>query len=129
MQDLEQIILRYTGVIASGFPKALNLERHIRKRYASCLENINVQIVEVSALCIQEEVKKGPTGGICRTCWRLWNKEHNAKSFTQTGRSSEGIQIPERQFKSGMEGWSLLQKQEGQVWTCQICKVPIGILF
>ena len=69
------------------------------------------------------------TGGLCRPCWRVWNKEHNTKYMHTQEVKAKTRRFPKGEQESCLEGWTLLQAEKGQLCECKVCSLPTGIHF
>lgn len=114
---------------ASGFPKALNLEKHNIKcgkaLSESQLRNMWKTIV-CSTKCNEEDNDRR----IMQTLLENMEQGTQYKIHAYTRSESESSKISKRQYESCMERWNMLSEKERELsCKCKICKMPIGVYF
>jgi len=114
---------------ASGFPKALNIEKVICKRY----EKSKSQVSEMWKAIIRETKyeKESDNWKLMQTLLENLEQTEQHKIYAHSSSQSESVQIPGRQRQSWLERWDNLQEKKGplQFQRCKICEMPTTIFI
>jgi DNA modification methylase len=113
---------------ASGFPKASNTVVVLRKRYAEASKS-QMSKMWKRILQTSQSLEHDTNRGFMQEMLDSLEQGKQYEIYAYSGGQSKNIQIPERQRQSCLERWNMLQKKEGELWSCKICKMPIGIYF
>src|ERR1044071_6861655 len=73
-------------------------------------------------------LKKITTGGICRQCWRPWNREHNTKYMHTPEAKTKSFRFPKGDLNPSWKGGLTYRRRKGKYGLVKYVRCPLEFI-